>query len=115
MPADWRVLFQACQMPTETDEIRVTDSKARLTLPKAFANSTLLITVVSDVEIVIRRAKVIPLDPGGELPPDPSPAPLSTTDWNLFLSLLDSPPAIPDDFKAAIADQKKKLQKPKAR
>ena len=101
-------------MPVETDEIRVTDSKARLTLPKAFANSTLLVKVVSDVEIVIRRAKVIPLMPGGELLPDASPAPLSTTDWDLFLSLLDNPPPVPDDFNAAIADQKKKLRKPKA-
>ena len=97
-------------MPTATDEIRVTDSKARLTLPKAFANSTLLVHVVSDVEIVIRRAKVVPLAPGGELLPDASPAPLSTTDWDLFLKLLDNPPPLSAEFASALAHQKKKLR-----
>jgi|SRR6516164_613207 hypothetical protein len=97
-------------MAAQTPEVRVTDSKARLTLPKSFANSTLLVEVVSDVEIVIRKAKVVPLGPGGELPPDSSPAPLSAADWRLFLSLLDNPPPLPKKLKPAIDRQRKKVR-----
>src|SRR5262249_33651334 len=93
---------------TQTPEVRVTDSKARLTLPKSFANSTLLVEVISDVEIVIRKAKVVPLGPGGELPPDSSPAPLSAADWQLFLSLLDHPPALPKKLQQGMDGQRKK-------
>jgi hypothetical protein len=97
-------------MAAQTPEVRVTDSKARLTLPKSFANSTLLVEVVSDVEIVIRKAKVVPLGPGGELPPDSSPTPLSVADWQLFLSLLDNPPPLPRKLKQAIDRQRKKVR-----
>jgi hypothetical protein len=97
-------------MATATPEVRVTDSKARLTLPKAFANSTLLVEVVSDVEIVIRKAAVVPLNPGGELPPDSSPAPLSVADWQVFLSALDNPPQLPKEMKDAITRQKKQVR-----
>ena len=97
-------------MSAQTPEVRVTDSKARLTLPKSFANSTLLVEVVSDVEIVIRKAKVVPLGPGGELPPDASPAAFSAADWQLFLSLLDNPPPLPRKLKQAIDRQRKKVR-----
>jgi hypothetical protein len=98
-------------MATKAPEVRVTDSKARLTLPKAFANSTLLLEVRSDVEIVIRKAQVVPLAPGGELQPDSSPAPLSAADWELFMSVLDNPPPLPDKLKEEIARQKKRLKR----
>ncbi len=97
-------------MPTEAPEVRVTDSKARLTLPKSFANATLLIEQISDVEIVIRKAKVVPLAPSGDLQPDPSPRPLSPTDWALFLSLLDNPPPPNAALKKAFARRKKRLE-----
>jgi uncharacterized protein (DUF1778 family) len=79
-------------MAIEAADVRVTDSKARLTLPRAFANSTVLIEVVSDVEIVIRKAKVVPLSPEDELPQLPHVQPLSDADRDLFVSILDNPP-----------------------
>jgi len=98
-------------MSAKTPEVRVTDSKARLTLPKSFANSTLLIEQVSDVEIVIRKAKVVALGPGGELPPDPSPAPLSNRDWELFTAALDNPPPANAALKKAMRRRKVRLRK----
>lgn len=71
-------------------EIRVTDSKARVTLPRAFANSTLLVEVRNDNEIVIRKAKVVPLGEGEEAPPSIT---LSERDWDAFVAALDNPPA----------------------
>lgn len=78
-------------MPTATPDIRVTDGKARLTLPKGFANATVLVEVVSENEIIIRKAKVVPLSGADELPPLPHPHPLSDADRDLFLSVLDNP------------------------
>jgi uncharacterized protein (DUF1778 family) len=74
-------------MMTETPEIRVTDSKARLTLPRSFANSTVLIEVRSETEIVIRKAKVVPLGEEGS----PETIMLSKADWAKFVELLESP------------------------
>ncbi|MBY0460441.1 MAG: hypothetical protein K2V38_24255, partial [Gemmataceae bacterium] len=71
---------------TSTPDVRVTDSKARLTLPKSFANATVLIEVVSDVEIVVRKAKIVPLSEE-ELPPLPHVQPLSDADRDLFLAV----------------------------
>ena len=48
-------------MNATSEEVCVTDSEGRLTLPKGFANATVLVQVVSDVELVIRKAKVVPL------------------------------------------------------
>jgi hypothetical protein len=74
-------------MPTT---LRTTDAKGRLTLPKAFANATVVIEQLSETEIRIRKAKVIPED---ELPfaEETRPA-LSDADRDLVLSLLDNPP-----------------------
>jgi hypothetical protein len=78
-------------MSTAVPDVRVTDSKARVTLPKAFANSTVLVEVVSDTEIIIRKAKVVPLSEADELPPLPHVQPLSDADRDLFLAVLDNP------------------------
>src|SRR5271165_4372905 len=43
-------------------ETRSTDAKGRISLPKAFANATVIIDQVSDSEIRIRKAIVIPED-----------------------------------------------------
>lgn len=120
-------MFCVNQMATQAiSEIRVTDSKARVTLPRAFANSTLLVEVRSDNEIVIRKAKVVPLAEGEAAPPTIA---LSERDWDAFVAALDNPPA-PNDalkklmtefgpwedqgsFKAVIAAQKKKIGKQK--
>lgn len=96
-------------MTTDAPEVRVADSKARLTLPKSFANATLLVEQISDVEIVIRKAKVVPLTPSDGLQPDSSPRPLSPADWGLFLSLLDNPPPPNTALKKAFARRKKRL------
>jgi hypothetical protein len=77
-------------MAAQTPEIRVTDSKARLTLPRSFANSTLLLEIRSENEIVIRRAKVVPI---GNTETTPETISLSDADWNIFLSALENPPA----------------------
>ena len=45
-----------------TTETRTTDAKGRVCLPKAFANSTVIVEHVSDTEVRIRKAKVIPVD-----------------------------------------------------
>jgi uncharacterized protein (DUF1778 family) len=84
-------------MTTDAPEIRVTDSKARLTLPRAFANSTVLLEVRSDTEIVIRKAKVVPLDEA------PQTITLSKADWAKFMEVLDGPPAASEELKSLLA------------
>lgn len=76
-------------MSSQAPEIRVTDSKARLTLPRAFANSTLLLEIRGDNEIVIRKAKVVPLGHGEAAPETIT---LSERDWEAFMAALEHPP-----------------------
>jgi hypothetical protein len=69
---------------------QTTDDKGRITLPRSFANCTVLMEQVSENEVRIRKARVIPED---ELPFDEeSTTPLSDRDRELFLALLDDPP-----------------------
>ena len=85
-------------MHTET---RTTDAKARLVLPKSFANSTVIIEQVSDTEVRVRRAKVIAED---ELAfAEESAIPLSNRDRDRFLALLADPPAPTSALKKAAA------------
>jgi hypothetical protein len=74
-------------MPTET---RTTDAKARVTLPRSFANATVLIEQVSDTELRIRKAKVIPEDE--VVFREEIVTPLSDRDRDRFLELLANPP-----------------------
>jgi len=76
-------------MTAQVSEIRVTDGKARLTLPRAFANSTLLLEIRNDNEIVIRKAKVVPLANDEAAP---TTIQLSDRDWEAFVAALDNPP-----------------------
>jgi len=88
-------------MRTET---RTTDAKARLVLPKAFANATVIIEQVSDTELRVRRAKVIAEDElifAEELA-----APLSNRDRDHFLSLIENPPAPRPALKKAASRHK---------
>ena len=88
-------------MHTET---RTTDAKARLVLPKAFANATVIIEQVSDSEVRVRRAKVVAED---ELPfAEESSAPLSDHDRDHFLELLANPPAPTPGLKKAATRHK---------
>ena len=67
-----------------------TDEKARITLPKNFANSTVLVEQVSETELRIRKAGVNPED---DLPfVEEAMTPLSDRDRDAFLALLDNPP-----------------------
>ena len=43
-------------------ETRLTDAKGRVSLPKAFANATVIIEQLSETELRIRKARVIPED-----------------------------------------------------
>ena len=71
-----------------------TDEEARITLPKNFANSTVLVEQVSETELRIRKANVMPED--NLLFAEEAIAPLSDRDRHVFLALLDNPPA-PND------------------
>ncbi|WP_169979799.1 type II toxin -antitoxin system TacA 1-like antitoxin [Tautonia rosea] len=72
-------------------ETRSIDAKGRISLPKAFANATVVMEQVSDSEIRIRRALVIPEDELGFY--EEKMQPLSDRDRDRFLELLDHPPA----------------------
>ena len=85
-------------------ETRTTDAKARLVLPKSFANATVVIEQVSETEIRVRRAKVVPED---EMPfREESASPLSDRDRDRFLSLLANPRAPAPALKKAAARHK---------
>jgi hypothetical protein len=79
-------------MPISASEFRETDGKGRITLPRGFANSTVIVEIVSDVELVIRKAKVVPLGANEDLPPFSTLKPLSDRDRDAFLATLDNPP-----------------------
>jgi hypothetical protein len=71
-------------------ETRSTDAKGRICLPKAFANATVIIDQVSDTELRIRKAVVIPQN---EIRFEEETAvPLSDRDRDRFIKLLDHPP-----------------------
>lgn len=73
-----------------TTQTHTTDDKARINLPKNFANATVLVEQISDTELRIRKARVIPED---DLPfIEETMAPLSDRDRDVFLALLDNPP-----------------------
>jgi len=69
---------------------RTTDAKARVTLPRGFANATVIIERVSETEIRIRKARVIPEDEVRFA--EEEGVPLSDHDRDRFLDLLDHPP-----------------------
>jgi len=88
-------------MVTET---RTTDAKGRLVLPRSFANATVIIEQVSETELRVRRAKVIPED---ELPfGEELTATLTDRDRDRFLDLLANPPAPTAALKKAAARHK---------
>jgi hypothetical protein len=83
---------------------RTTDRKARVRLPRSFANATVLIERISDTELRIRKAQVIPED---EIRfPEESARPLSDRDRDLFLALLENPPPANEALTKAIREYK---------
>ncbi len=87
-------------------EIRSTDSKARVSLPKTFANVTVIVEQVSETEIRIRKAKVIPEDEVRFL--EESVPSLSKRDQELFLKMLDNPPPPNEALRKAVAEYQKR-------
>lgn len=87
---------------------RTTDDKARISLPGSFANCTVLMEQVSDTEVRIRKARVIPED---ELPfVEESMTPLSDRDRDLFLALLDDPPPPNEALKRLMEEERQSEQ-----
>jgi hypothetical protein len=87
-------------------ETRNTDSKARVSLPKAFANATVIIEQVSETELRIRKAKVIPEDEIRFY--EESVTPLSDRDRDAFLAMLDNPPPANEALRKLMAGPKKR-------
>jgi DNA-binding transcriptional regulator/RsmH inhibitor MraZ len=83
---------------------RSTDDKGRVSLPKSFANATVLIEQVSETELRIRKARVIPEDSVYFV--EDSARELSVRDRDVFLSTLADPPAPSASLKRAIAKYK---------
>lgn len=74
-------------MPAMT---RQTDSKARVSLPQGFANATVIVDQVSETELRIRKAQVIPEDE--IIFAEEKPILLSERGWKQFAEMLDNPP-----------------------
>lgn len=85
-------------------ETRTTDAKARLVLPKTFANATVIIEQVSETELRVRRTKVIAEDERAFA--EESAPPLSDRDRDHFLSLIANPPAPTSALKNATSRHK---------
>lgn len=86
--------------------IRTTDQRARVTLPKSFASATVIIEQISETEVRIRKAVVIPEDEYRF--PEESIMPLSDRDRDRFLALLDDPPAPTDALRRAVRRYKQR-------
>ena len=85
--------------PPVVPEVRTVDSKARLVLPKGFANATVMFEAISETEILIRKAVVIA---EASLPTiEDTLQPLSNRDRDIFLNLIDNPPAPNAAFRKA--------------
>jgi Protein of unknown function (DUF1778) len=92
-----------------TPSTRTTDRKARVRLPKAFANRTLIIERVSDTELRIRKA---PVTPGDEVRfAEESATTLSDRDRDRFLALLDEPPRPNEALKKAAGKHKRHIRR----
>ncbi len=86
--------------------IRTTDKKGRVSLPRSFANATILIEQVSATELRIRKVRVVPEDKFRF--PEETVTPLSDRDRELFLDLLENPPSVNQAFRRAAAKYKKR-------
>jgi hypothetical protein len=87
-------------------DFRSVDDKGRLLLPKEFANAMVTIERVTENEIRVRKAVVVPAD---ELPLiENQLKPLSDRDRDLFLSLLDNPPEPTPAFRKAAKKYRKR-------
>jgi hypothetical protein len=85
---------------------RFTDKKARLILPARFANSAVLVEEVSETELRIRKAVILPEDdvPFTEM----KRLPLSDKDRDFVLSLLAAPPKANAELKKAAREYRRR-------
>jgi hypothetical protein len=91
-------------MPATTP--RFTDKKGRLILPARFANSAVLVEEVSDTELRIRKAVILPED---EIPfTEEHRSPLSNEDRDFVLSLLAAPPKANAELKKAARERRRR-------
>jgi hypothetical protein len=89
-------------MPPPTP--RFTDKKARLILPARFASSAVLIEEVSETELRIRKAVILPED---EVPfLEENRPPLANEDRDFLLGLLAHPPKANAALKRAAKEYK---------
>lgn len=114
----WQLTEQARQLiknpPLSTPQVsgytspgvRTVDEKGRLLLPREFANATVTIERVSENEIRIQKAVVIPQSAVPLL--EDHLTPLSDRDRDLFLGLLDHPPEPTPALRAAATKHKKR-------
>jgi hypothetical protein len=87
-------------------ETRTADAKGRVTLPKGFAGATLIIKQVSETELRIHKARVVPED---EVPLlESTTIRLSPRDWKRFIEVLDNPPPPNAALKKAFARYRKR-------
>jgi hypothetical protein len=85
---------------------RFTDKKARLILPARFANSAVLVEEVSETELRIRKAVILPED---EVPfTEEQRSPLSDEDRDFLLSLLAAPPKANADLKKVAKEHRRR-------
>jgi hypothetical protein len=69
---------------------RSTDAKGRVSLPRAFANATVIIEQLSENELRIRKARVVPEDEVRFA--EEAPIVLSAEERERFLRALEQPP-----------------------
>ncbi len=87
-------------------ETRSTDAKGRVSLPKAFANATLIIEQLNKNELQIRKARVIPEN---EIRfAEDAAIVLSDWDRGRFLRALDHPPKPNAALKRLMAGKARK-------
>jgi hypothetical protein len=85
---------------------RFTDKKARLILPPRFANSAVLIEEVSETEVRVRKAVILPED---EIPfTEERRQPLPDADRDFLLALLAAPPKANAELKKAAKDYRRR-------
>jgi hypothetical protein len=93
-------------MKAHKQDMRSVDQKARVSLPKEFANSTVLVERVGEGEVRIRKAVVVP--EGEYVFDEERPRVLSRRDSEIFLNLLTDPPGPNPALKKAAKRYKKR-------
>jgi hypothetical protein len=89
-------------------ETRSTDAKGRVSLPKSFANATVIIERVNENELRIRKARVIPED---EIRfSEETAIVLSDRERARFLEALDQPPLPNAALRRLMAEKAKKRE-----